>query len=134
MELFHRRRRIGQMLQGCILWSCFKCDYVTNNIAKVLNNWIKDWKDLPVCDLANKIREEIMELFHRRRRIGQRLQGCILPLVLHILHERTRGLGHLAVKKVYNYIAEVRDNNNVHSKHILNAQLRECSCKGVATY
>jgi hypothetical protein len=75
--------------------------------------------------VADKIREDIMELFHRRRRIGQMLQGCILPSVLHILHERTRGLGHLAVKKVDNYIAEVRDNNNVHSKHILNAQLRE---------
>jgi hypothetical protein len=106
-----------------------KCDYVTNNIAKVFNNWIKDWKDLPVCDLADMIREEIMEMFHRRRRIAQKLQGQILPLVLHILHARTRGLGHLSVRKADNYIAEVRDNNDVHSKHIVNAQLRECSCK-----
>jgi hypothetical protein len=98
-----------------------KCDYVTNNIAEVFNNWIKDWKDLPVCDLADRIREEIMELFHRRRRIAQKLQGRILPSVLHILHARTRGLGHLAVRKADNYIAEVRNNNDVHSKHIVNA-------------
>jgi hypothetical protein len=25
-----------------------KCDYITNNIAEVFNNWIKDQKDLPV--------------------------------------------------------------------------------------
>jgi hypothetical protein len=75
------------------------------------------------------IREEIMELFHRRRRIAQKLQGKILLSVLHILHARTRGLGHLAVQKADNYIAEVRDNNYVQSKHIVNAQLRECSCK-----
>jgi transposase-like protein len=31
-----------------------KCDYVTNNITKVFNNWIKDYKDLPVYDLADK--------------------------------------------------------------------------------
>jgi transposase-like protein len=39
-----------------------KCDYVTNNIAEVFNNWIKDYKDLPVCDLADKIRLMIMQL------------------------------------------------------------------------
>ena len=49
-----------------------KCDYLTNNIAEVFNNWIKDYKDLPVCDLAEKIREMIMVLFHRRRRIGKK--------------------------------------------------------------
>jgi hypothetical protein len=108
--------------------TAIKCDYVTNNIAEVFNNWIKDWKDLPVCELADKIREEIMELFHRRRRIGQRLQGRILPSVVHILHARTIGLGHLTVKKVDNYVAEVRDNNHVHSKHIVNVGLRQCSC------
>jgi transposase-like protein len=36
-----------------------KCDYVTNNIAESFNNWIKDIKDIPVCELADKIREDI---------------------------------------------------------------------------
>jgi transposase-like protein len=40
-----------------------KCDYITNNIAEVFNNWIKDYKDLPVCQLADKLRVLIMELF-----------------------------------------------------------------------
>jgi transposase-like protein len=48
-----------------------KCDYVTNNIAESFNNWIKDIKDLPMCKLPDKIREKVMELFHRRRRIGR---------------------------------------------------------------
>ena len=47
-----------------------KCDYVTNNIAEVFNNWIKEYKDLPVTELANQIMEKIMDLHHRRRRIG----------------------------------------------------------------
>ena len=56
-----------------------KCDYITNNMAEVFNNWVKDHKDLPVCDLAEKIREMTMERFHRRRRIAQKLEGRILP-------------------------------------------------------
>jgi hypothetical protein len=41
--------------------SDIKCDYITNNISEVFNNWIKDHNDLPVCDLANKIRVMIMK-------------------------------------------------------------------------
>jgi hypothetical protein len=43
-----------------------KCDYITNNIAMVFNNWVKDHNDLPICELADKIRVKIMELFSRR--------------------------------------------------------------------
>jgi len=31
-----------------------KCDYITNNLAECFNNWIKDWKDLPIVELADK--------------------------------------------------------------------------------
>jgi hypothetical protein len=34
---------------------------VSNNIAESFNNWIKDIKDLFVCELADKIREKIMD-------------------------------------------------------------------------
>jgi hypothetical protein len=37
-----------------------KVDYVNNNIFECFNNWIKDYKDLPVVDLMYKIREKIM--------------------------------------------------------------------------
>jgi transposase-like protein len=40
-----------------------KCDYITNNIIEVFNNWIKDYKDLPICELTDKIRVMIMDLF-----------------------------------------------------------------------
>jgi hypothetical protein len=42
-----------------------KCDYIKNNIIKVFNNWMKDHMDLPICELAHKIRVKIMELFSR---------------------------------------------------------------------
>jgi hypothetical protein len=72
-----------------------KCDYVTNNLVESFNNWIKDWKDLPVVELADKIREMIMILWNKRRRIAEKLDGKILPAVLQQLKMKTRGLGHL---------------------------------------
>jgi exopolysaccharide biosynthesis predicted pyruvyltransferase EpsI len=55
---------------------------VTNNLAESFNNWVKDWKDLPIVEFADKIREMIMTLFHKRRAISKRLHGRILPAVL----------------------------------------------------
>ena len=60
-----------------------KCDYITSNIVESFNNWIRDHKDLPICDLADKIREMIMVLWNKRRIIAYRLpEGRILPAVM----------------------------------------------------
>lgn len=106
-----------------------KCDYITNNIAEVFNNWVKDYKDLPVCELADKIRELLMDLFHRRRRIGEKFQGKILPAVISVLNARTRGLGHLSVTQGDYFDAEVRDHNDCITRHIVKAKDRYCSCQ-----
>jgi hypothetical protein len=79
--------------------------------------------------LADKIREKTMELFHHRRRIGERLDGRILPYVLSILKARTTGLGHLSIFKSDNYMAEVRDSTNCVSKRVVMAELKQCSCE-----
>jgi hypothetical protein len=105
-----------------------KCDYITNNIAEVFNNWIKDYKDLPVCELTNKIRVMIMELFFQRRQIAGNLEGKILPSIINILKARTRGLDHLSIAKGDHYIAKVQDNNIVFTKHVVKAHIKYCSC------
>jgi hypothetical protein len=66
-----------------------KCDYITNNITEMFNNWIKDHKDLPVCELADKIRVLLMKLFFKRRWIADQLTGNILHVVLNVLRART---------------------------------------------
>jgi hypothetical protein len=45
------------------------------------------------------------------------------------LNAQTRGLGHLTIVKSENYMAEVRDNTNCMYKHVVKAQLRQCSCE-----
>jgi hypothetical protein len=81
-------------------------------MVESLNNWIKDIKDLRVYARANKLRENIIELFHHSHWIGQMFEGKIMPLVLQVLKARTRGLCHLSYVKGDNYVAEVRDNND----------------------
>jgi hypothetical protein len=105
-----------------------KYDYITNNIAEVFNNLIKDHKDLPVCELVDKIRVMLMELFYRRRQIADKFTGKILPAVLNVLRARTRGLGHLSLVKCDHYCAEVQNNNDVLIKHVVKADQRYCSC------
>jgi hypothetical protein len=82
-----------------------------------------------MCELADKIRERIMELFHKRRMIGRMLQGKILSAILWVLKAKTRGLGHLSYVKGDNYIAEVRDNSDCHSKYVVRALNKECQCE-----
>lgn len=106
-----------------------KCDYVTNNLAESFNNWIKDYKDLPVYELADKYREKVMVLWNKRRRIAERMTGKILPAVNKQLVAMTRGLGHLSVVKADSFTAEVVDNNNIHGKYIVKACPQYCSCE-----
>ena len=106
-----------------------KCDYVTSNIAEVFNKWIKGIKDLPVHELADQLREMIMVLWHKRRKIAQRIQGKILPAVLHILRAQTRGLAHLNVVQGDHYAAQVVDMTSTNVRHVVKAYLHECSCE-----
>ena len=55
----------NQHWMGCYLCKDIKCDYVNNNLAESFNSWIKDVKDLPVHQLADKIREMAWSCFSR---------------------------------------------------------------------
>jgi hypothetical protein len=47
-----------------------KCHYITINISESFNNRLRDYKNLPICDLADKIRVYIMDLWYMRRNIA----------------------------------------------------------------
>jgi hypothetical protein len=105
-----------------------KCDYINNNLAECFNSWIKDHKDLPVVELADKIRWMIMVLWEKRRRISERLDGVILPAIVQQLNSKSRGLGHLRVTSAGNGHAEVFDNSPKQERHIVDLCAKECSC------
>ena len=113
----------------CVFNPYIKCDYITNNVAEVFNNWIRDIKDLPVAELADKVREMIMLLWRKRRMIGERLpSGRILPAIMVQLRANTRGLGHLKVVESANWSAEVWDNSKDCERHIVMLNQKTCTC------
>ena len=107
-----------------------KCDYITSNIAESFNNWIRDIKDLPVADLADKVREMIMVLWNKRRAIAYRLpEGKILLALMVQLRANTRGLGHLRLVPCSNWSAEVWDHSSsIFVRHIVKLNQRTCTC------
>lgn len=83
-----------------------------------------------MTDHVDKIREMIMIPREKIRKIGERLQGKILPAVLHQLNARTRGLGHLTVVKADLHDAEVYDSShNHHDRHAIKEHLHDCTCE-----
>jgi hypothetical protein len=51
-----------------------------------------------------------------------------LPAIVHQLHIRSRGLGHLKVVNAGNGHAEVFDNSPKQERHIVDLGAQECSC------
>jgi len=86
-----------------------KCDYINNNLAKSWNVWIKELKDLPPNCLVDALREKLVVLFEKRRRISRALSSGILPTVIHQLNAASKRLGHLKVTKGHPEQAEVTE-------------------------
>jgi hypothetical protein len=106
-----------------------KVDYVNNNIYECFNNWIKDYKDLPVVDLMDKIREKIMEKISTRQEIAKKLEGRILPSVLHELKMKSRGL-HYDFCRSGSLSAEISGTTNEGKtwRYGVDLAKRECGC------
>uniref|UniRef100_A0A453EDQ5 SWIM-type domain-containing protein n=1 Tax=Aegilops tauschii subsp. strangulata TaxID=200361 RepID=A0A453EDQ5_AEGTS len=112
----------------CMFNPAIKCDYINNNLAECFNAWVRDIKDLPIVQLADKIREMIMELFRKRRMIGERFTGIILPFVIHQLNAKTRGLGHLKAKASADWSGEVKNAYKEDERHVVKTLTHECTC------
>jgi hypothetical protein len=112
----------------CMFNPEIKCDYINNNLAECFNSWVRDIKDLPIVQLGDKLREMFMGLFRKRRMIGERFQGKILPFVIHQLNAKTRGLGHLKAKPSADWTGEVINTNKNDERHVVKTLTHECTC------
>jgi hypothetical protein len=109
-----------------------KCDHITNNVAEVWNRWVKDIKDLPIADLADTLRCKFMELYAKRRRIGEKFEGHVmLPIVVRQLYTLSRQLGHLRITEGGRDEAEVSEITPKHKiiRHVVNLTNQDCTCR-----
>jgi hypothetical protein len=84
-----------------------KCDCVNNNISESFNSWIKEFKGLHVVDLVAQIRQLLMVTFNKRRTVGNKLQGLILPNVIKQLNNDSRNIGKVKICKGGNDCAKI---------------------------
>ena len=105
-----------------------KVDYVTNNLAESFNNWIKPHKSMNLDDFMDKLRQMLMPKWNKRRKIGRKLQGLILPHIIKELNEQSREV-NLEVEECSEEVAEVTAMGGSGFRFIVNLQERTCSCR-----
>ena len=81
--------------------------------------------------MADAIREKIMILFAKRRKISTALPQGILPAVIHQLNAASRGLGYLKISKGHPNKAEVTEvyKDEDVRRHVVYLSQKICICR-----
>ena len=79
---------------------------MTNNLVESFNNWIKPHKSMNLDVFMDKLRQMLMSKWNKRRKIGRKLQGLILPHIIKELNEQSREV-NLEVEECSEEITEV---------------------------
>ena len=77
-------------------------------------------------DFMDKLRQMLMSKWNKRRKIGRKLQGLILPHIIEELNEKSREV-NLKVKECSEEVAEVTAMGESGFWFIINLQERTCS-------
>ena len=88
-------------------------------------------KDLPPHCLVDALREKLVVLFEKRRRISRALSSGILPTVIHQLNAASKRLGHLKVTKGHPEQAEVTEiyKDEEVRRHVVYLPQLACTCR-----
>ncbi|XP_020266142.1 uncharacterized protein LOC109841597 [Asparagus officinalis] len=103
-----------------------KNNYLTNNLSESFNSWILDSRYLPVVDLVDKLRAKLMLKFNKRRKIGLKWKGKLVPYANRYCQEISKNLGSYLVGQTNVDEAEVE---NEYERRNINLKERTCSCR-----
>ncbi|XP_008801985.1 uncharacterized protein LOC103715957 [Phoenix dactylifera] len=98
---------------------------MTSNVAECFNSWILEARHLPVPQLVDHIRLQIMTLMHERRNRGYNIQTNLCPDVEKVLHRNAEDGRRLSVFTSNIMIYDVKDTN--YSCEV-DLQNNKCSC------
>jgi hypothetical protein len=107
-------------------------DYVNNNLTESFNAWIRKTKGLHLVELIDKIRQMLMVKFELRQRIAlERFDGhMIIPAVMKMLHEKTRGLQMSFIKRrPLEAEVTVLDKQKRQWRYPVDLSNRTCTCR-----
>jgi len=81
--------------------------------------------------MADAIREKMLVLFAKRRKISLALSPGILPVVIEQLNAASKGLSHLKVTKGHPREAEVTEvyKDEDVRRHVVHLTQHECTCR-----
>jgi hypothetical protein len=102
-----------------------KLEYVSNNLAEVFNNWIREVKQLALVELLDTLREMIMTMLQKRRAVGETLLGHILPSVIKELNLKSKGMHYLEARASPN-LGGISGNG---WRHTVDLEKKGCSCR-----
>jgi hypothetical protein len=107
-----------------------KCDYVNNNLAECFSSWIDNIKDLSIVDLVDRLRQMIMKLWEKRKKIADKLSGNILLAIMIQFQAKTRALGQMLVCKT-RHKAEIFGSYQDMTpwRHVVDLREHTCRCR-----
>jgi hypothetical protein len=105
-----------------------KVDYVTNNLAECLNNWIKYHRSMNLDYLMDKIRQMLMSKWNQKRKISKKFDGLILPHIIKDLKEKSREC-NLKVEECSEDVVEVIAMGGSGFRFVVNLRERTCTCR-----
>ncbi|KAK3139998.1 hypothetical protein QOZ80_5AG0393880 [Eleusine coracana subsp. coracana] len=104
--------------------------YGNNNVPEGFNECVMNIKNMYLVDLVDRLRQMVMVLWYKRRKIGNKLSGNILPAIIQQLNEKTFCLGNLKVWKGGYQTGEVFGNfqDMTPWRHVVDLNTHTCSC------
>lgn len=105
-------------------------DVGDNNLTGSFYEWTMNIKGMPLVDLIDKMRQMTMGVWYKRRCIGSKLSGNILPAVIQQLNTQIRSLRNIKISKCGLQTGEVSGNSEdmVPWRHVVDLGEHSCSC------
>jgi hypothetical protein len=104
--------------------------YGNNNMPECFNECVMTIKNMYLVDLLDRLRQMVMVLWYKRRKIGNKLSGNMLPAIIRQLNDKMSRLGNLKVWKGGYQSGEVFGNfqDMTQWRHVVDLNTHTCSC------
>ncbi|XP_020270552.1 uncharacterized protein LOC109845694 [Asparagus officinalis] len=99
--------------------------HITSNVAESFNSWIRVARTLPICDMMDHIRVQIMERMNTRREMATKWNSYLCPEAEKILQENVTKGSTLEVSHSTAEIFEVSSQKSVQ----VDLEHKTCTCR-----